>query len=290
MNIDQILKKIKKFIPRSLFSFFQPAYHFFISFFAAALYGFPSRRLIVLGVTGTKGKTTVIELTREILKEAGAQVASLSSVRFQIGEKEEPNMRKMTMPGRFFVQKFLYDAVRAGCKYAVLEVTSEGVKQFRHRFIRFRAAAATNVAPEHLESHGNFEKYLRAKLDLFWRLPPDGSAIINQDDPAAERFAAATTARRITYGKDGIEISGKTLAARDILINGEGTAFEINGTAFSSKLLGEFNLYNIFCAVALGLSQHTALGKIARAVARVNLIPGRMEFIPAFVKTSAGEQ
>ena len=232
-----------------------------------------------MGVTGTKGKTTVVELLHEILKEGGAKVASLSSLRFRIGDKIQINDRKMTMPGRFFVQKFLHEAAEAGCKYAILEVTSEGIKQFRHRFIRFQTAVMTNVSSEHIESHGSFEKYLRAKLDLFWRLPKRGLAIINRDDPLYQRFSAATPAHKIFYGKEGVAISTKLLAVRHVKINEGGIDFEINNQVIFSPLLGEFNFYNVLAAVTAGLSQHVAYEKIAAAVSGVSVIPGRVEFV-----------
>lgn len=273
------LKIIKRFIPRKLFLFLQPLYHFFLAFWAALFYGFPSRRIRIVGVTGTKGKTTAVELMHEILTEAGFKVASLSSLRFRTRDAGTRNDLKMTMPGRFFVQRFLHNAVKSGCQYVVLEVTSEGIKQFRHRFINFKVAAMTNVSPEHIEAHGGFEKYLRAKLDLFWRLPRTGTAVLNKDDPNFQRFSAATGASKIFYGKDAIEINGSKLAVRDISISDKGIEFNIDGTTIFSPLLGEFNFYNILAVVALGLGEHVSLDKISSAVSGVSGLPGRMEFV-----------
>jgi len=269
----------KKLIPARIFTFFQPVYHFLFAFGAALFYGFPSRRLSVIGVTGTKGKTTVVELAHKVLEEGGAKVASLSSLRFKIGESEVKNDKKMTMPGRMFVQKFLHEAVKQKCKYAILEITSEGIKQFRHRFINFSAAVMTNIAPEHLETHGGFEKYLRAKLDLFWRLPKKGVAIINYDDPLGIRFSASTAAPKVFYDKNGLKFNGQVFQVRGVNINEKGVEFEINGQTVYSKLLGEFNFYNILAVLALGTSQHLAFEKMAQVIAAVSVIPGRMEFI-----------
>ena len=279
VRYELALNKVKKIIPRQFFLFFQPAYHFFLAFFAALFYGFPARKLTVIGIVGTKGKTTVVELAHEILKEAGIKTASLSSLRFKIGDREKQNDLKMTMPGRMFIQRFLHEARRAGCKCVVLEVTSEGIKQFRHRFIKFDVAVMTNVAPEHIEAHGSFEKYLRAKLDLFWRLRPSGLAIINRDDSNHARFSAATSAHKMFYGKENIVANGKTWAIRDIKIGDAGIEFDLDGTTITSSLLGEFNFYNILTATAITLSQHVALEKIASAIGRISGIPGRMEFV-----------
>lgn len=281
---------VKKLIPPHLFRLLQPLYHFFLALLAALFYGFPSRRLTVIGVTGTKGKTTVVELLHEIFAVDASgttcvpsvPVASVSSLRFKIGDKEIRNMKRMTMPGRFFLQKFLHDARRAGCRYVILEVTSEGVKQYRHRFINFSAAVMTNIAPEHIEAHGSFEKYLRAKLDLFWRLPKGARAIINREDPYADRFSAATAGQKIWYRNDVIVIGDKKYSVsfrNTTTLNG--LELDLNGVTVSSSLAGEFNVSNILAAVATALSFRISLDKIALAIAKVKIIPGRMEFIQA---------
>lgn len=279
MKFEKIILVIKCHVPTRFFLFMSPPYHFLLAFFGAVFYWFPSRRLVVVGVTGTKGKTTAVELVGKILEESGKKTASLSSVGFKIGDKKWRNELKMTMPGRFFVQKFLYDAVRAGCSYAVLEVTSEGIKQFRHRFIRFDAVVMTNLSPEHIESHGSFEKYLRAKLDIFWRLPCGGVAIINKDDPKANRFGAATAANKVWYGEIGIVTGDNFWPISDLNISENGIRFEINKHPVFSPLLGKFNFYNILAAVSVGLSQHIPIEKIISSLSRVSQIPGRLEFI-----------
>ncbi len=164
----------RKVIPKKLFRMGQPVYHWLLAFAAALIYRFPSRKIFVLGITGTKGKTSVIEIISAILEEAGYKTALASSLRFKIGRESEKNEKKMTMPGRFFMQRFLRKAVRGKCQYAILELTSEGAAQSRHRFVNFNALIFTNLAPEHIESHGSFEKYRDAKLKLFKSLenPP----------------------------------------------------------------------------------------------------------------------
>jgi UDP-N-acetylmuramoyl-L-alanyl-D-glutamate--2,6-diaminopimelate ligase len=154
---------MRRLIPSQLLSF----YHLALSFLGALFYGFPSRRLRVIGVTGTNGKTTVVQLISHILETAGYKTGYLSSVDFKIGPERIQNDLKMTMPGRFFIQRMLRHMVQSGCRYAVIEVTSEGILQHRHRFIDFDAAVLTNVTPEHLERHGGFERYRAAKAQLF---------------------------------------------------------------------------------------------------------------------------
>ena len=176
-----MLKLIKKFIPLFALNW----YHFSLPLLGVFLYRFPARKIKVIGVTGTNGKTTAVHLISKILENANYKVASISSVRFKIGDKEYKNTLKMTMPGRLKLQKFLRQAVNNKCDYMVLEVTSEGIKQHRHRFIDFNTAVFTNLTEEHIESHGSFEKYKEAKGKLFQN---PKISIVNLDDPSADYF------------------------------------------------------------------------------------------------------
>src|SRR3989344_8113346 len=178
----QAKELVKKFLPRFVLS----GYHYGLALVGAILYGFPSRKLTVVGVTGTSGKSTTVDFITRILEEAGNKVASTSSIRFKVAEKEWQNNMKMTMPGRFVIQKILRQAVDAGCKYAVIEVTSEGIKQSRHKFINFDAAVFLNLTPEHLDSHGGFENYRAAKLELF--KVAKNVHVINEQDENAKYF------------------------------------------------------------------------------------------------------
>ena len=119
-----MLYHLKKIIPRRLLELLRPPYHRTLAYVADLWYKHPSRELMVIGITGTKGKSTVTELVTRILETAGYKVASLSTIQFKIGDKTERNLFKMTMPGRFFVQRFLREAVTAGCTHAVVEMNS----------------------------------------------------------------------------------------------------------------------------------------------------------------------
>ena len=287
--MEKIAARIKKYIPKSIFYAVRPLYHFLLAFFAALVYRFPSRALVVIGVTGTKGKTTVVEVLHAMVAASGAAVASSSSLRFRIGDEEVANDLKMTMPGRFFLQKFLRRAVSVGCRYVVIEVTSEGIAQFRHRFIDFDIAVMTNVAPEHIESHGGFEEYVRAKLDLFWRLASRDVAIINRDDALHQRFAAATAASKVWYGNSGIVWKDREWRIEDAKIDSRGIEFrlrEMRGAAaradecvVASSLEGIFNLYNLLAATAAALVLRLDNTAIREGVERVKNIAGRMEWI-----------
>lgn len=243
-------ESIKKIIPDFLLS----SYHYFLSWMGAFLYGFPSCKLIVIGVTGTSGKSTVVELTARIFEEARFKIASLSSIKFKIGHKEWENKLKMTMPGRMKLQRFLKQAVKAGCKYMVLEVTSEGIKQFRHKFIDFDVAVLTNLSPEHIEAHGSFEKYRAAKAKLFQQTKK--IHIINIDDKNAEYFLKIPAKQKIKYG-----INDKNLLPEHF------------------NLLGRFNLYNAITATKIAISQGVSLEICKRALEKTKGIPGRMEIV-----------
>ena len=234
---------LKKIIPEPLLK----AYHYCLAFLGAFFYKFPAKELMVVGVTGTSGKSTVVELTSYILKQAGLKTASMSSITFKF--------LKMTMPGRFKIQKFLRKAAKEGCKYVVLEVTSEGIKQYRHKFIDFKIAVFTNLSKEHIESHKGFENYRKAKAELF-RTCKD-THIINLDDENSGFFWQIPAKNKIGFSRN--EFS-KFLPE-------------------NMNMLGEFNKYNALTAtkiaMALGVSQEIC----RKAVKDFKGIEGRMEIM-----------
>ena len=264
----------RKVIPKKLFRMGQPVYHWLLAFAAALIYRFPSRKIFVLGITGTKGKTSTTEIINAILEEAGHKTALTSSLRFKVGKKSRKNKFKMTMPGRFFTQKFLREAVNEKCRYAILELTSEGSVQYRHKFIDLDALVFTNLAPEHIESHGSFEKYRDAKLKLFKSLeksPKKGKIIIvNEDDPNAELFLNFNVEEKIKYGLK--DVSSRSLTE-------DGMDFIIDNVSIHSKVAGEFNLYNILAAIVFAKSQGVEMGAIKSAIEKFRGVEGRVEKI-----------
>ena len=266
---------VKRFVPASALQ----RYHFFLAALAALRHGFPSRRLTVIGVTGTDGKTTVVHLLHEMFIAAGHRVGSLSSLRFKINEVEEPNRLKMTMPGRFRLQRFLADCQRAGCRFAIIEVTSQGIIQSRHRFIWFRAGVLTNITPEHIESHGGFEQYRAAKLELFRRLPASGLAVLNREDASAGLFASGTKAEAVWYSQKEIEVKRVGHPVRLLDISPRRMQLEIDGRLLETGIGGAFNSMNVLAAAAAALAFDVSLSAIAAAMEGFRGMAGRLEYI-----------
>lgn len=169
----------KRLIPKKLFKKIQPIYHYLVAALAVVWYRYPSRQLIVIGVTGTTGKTSSVYFIAKILEAAGYNVGYTSTAIFDDGKREWLNDKKMTMPGRFFVQKILRRMVKNRCQYAIVETTSEGIMQFRHKFINYDLLVFTGLYPEHLESHGGFDNYKAAKGKLFAHLKDCKSKYVN---------------------------------------------------------------------------------------------------------------
>jgi UDP-N-acetylmuramoyl-L-alanyl-D-glutamate--2,6-diaminopimelate ligase len=245
-------EKLRKILPESLISL----YHFILAFLGALIYGFPSKKLTLIGVTGTNGKTTTTEMIASIFEKAGKKIALSNSVRFKIGEKEEINTLRMTMPGRFFIQRFLKKATKEGCEYAIIEVTSEGIKQHRHRFLDFKVAVFTNLAPEHIEAHGSFEKYREAKLKLFEATKE--IHVINIEDENADYFLKIPAKKKITFG----------------LEKGD---FNLKNTEIKIQIPGKFNLYNALAAFSVAKTLGIDEEIIKEALREFKGVPGRME-------------
>ena len=285
---------IKKIVPKPLLR----AYHWALAKLAAAWYANPSRRLIVIGVTGTNGKTTVTNLIARVLEEAGEKVGLTSTVNFKIGDEEIVNATKMTMPGRFFLQKTLYRMAEAGCRYAVIETSSQGIEQYRHLGIEYDVAVFTNLTPEHVEAHGGFEQYKNAKLKLFRglsrhrrkSLPMRGDvkkiAVVNLESEHAWDFLNASADKKFGFLADGGDKPAGKISWPMAVIKGlnvelrpEGSSFVVRDVRFDVKLPGRYNVLNALAAVAVGVSQGIALDIAARALAKVNNVPGRFERI-----------
>jgi UDP-N-acetylmuramoyl-L-alanyl-D-glutamate--2,6-diaminopimelate ligase len=270
--MDTFLYYIKKCIPSRIFSWMQPPYHYLLSLIGTLYYRFPSKEIIVIGVTGTKGKSTVTELIHALFEADNKRTAVAGTIRFKIGEKSENNMYKMTMPGRFFIQKFLRDAVNAGCDVAIIEMTSQGVVQYRHKFIHLDALVFTNLSPEHIESHGSYEKYISAKLALAHALELSQKRprymIANTDDEHGIDFLEKKVEHAIPYSLSNLDL---------YTLNKEDISLVIDGTTIRVPLIGLFNVYNTLAAITCAQAFGIPLKTIHKALAHLQPIKGRVE-------------
>ncbi|MFH1657610.1 MAG: UDP-N-acetylmuramoyl-L-alanyl-D-glutamate--2,6-diaminopimelate ligase [bacterium] len=268
-------KFFKKLVPSFLYNW----YHFTLSLLGALLYFFPGRQIKVIGITGTNGKSTVTHLATELLIAAGYKVASVSSIRFMIGDRDWPNTLKMTMPGRWKLQKFLRQAVDAGCQYVVLEVTSEGIKQHRHRFINLNTAVFTNLAPEHIESHGGFKKYREAKGKLF--AATKKYHILNLDDENVDYFLRFPAQHKLLYTTRSQEQprEGELIEGKEAKEWFSGISFKVDNVDFNLQLMGRFNIYNALAVICIARSQGIDLKICKKVLEKAIGVPGRMEIV-----------
>lgn len=270
--MDTIRHFIRRFLPEKVFSFLQPFYHLFLAWYGAVKYKHPSSHITVIAVTGTKGKSSTTELIAHILRSSGKKVASLSTIQFIIGDTVERNMFKMTTPGRFFVQKFLHDAVAAGCTHAVLEMSSEGARQFRHRFIDYDALVFTNLSPEHIESHGSFENYKNAKLSIAQAVADSKKRprvlIANTDNEHGQDFLTFPVEKKIGYSLS--DLSLHTLLKDSV-------SLVLDGVTIRVPIVGLFNVYNILAAVKTTETFGVSIQTAAEALRTLPPIKGRVE-------------
>lgn len=270
--MDNVRTIIKKYLPESLFRALQPHYHHALAWYGAVKYKHPSRQITVIAVTGTKGKSSTTELIAHILRGSGKKVASLSTIQFTIGDKTERNMFKMTTPGRFFVQKFLHEAVEAGCTHAVIEMSSEGARQFRHLYIDYDALVFTNLSPEHIESHGSFEKYKKAKLSIaeaVVRSPKRPRVIVaNVDDPHGDDFLNVGVDKPIPYGLANLSLH---------TLHKDSISLVLDGITIRVPIVGLFNVYNTLAALKTTQTFGVSLEVAANALRDLPPIKGRVE-------------
>ncbi len=273
--------KIKKFAPKFLIS----AYHYFMAFAGAVLYGFPSRKMTIIGVTGTKGKSTTVILAGKILEEAGFKVGWISSATIKVGKKEWLNPYHMTMPGRFVLQKLMREMANQKCQYCLVEVTSEGILQHRQKFINFNTAVFTNLKPEHIEAHGSFENYRQAKEKLFQIVKE--IHILNLNDENVKYFLQFPASRKYGFVIENQEMKAdpesvkniKVIKAENVQLGKDSSSFMIKDILFKINLLGTFSVYNALAAISIGASCGISLETCRNALEKIKSLPGRMETI-----------
>lgn len=256
-------------------------YHLVLAKLACAVYGNPSSKMTVIGVTGTKGKTSTVNYIWAALNAGDIKTGVLSTVNFRIGDVQEVNDKHMTMPGRFFVQRKLREMVQAGCTHAVVETTSEGIKQHRASCIDYSIAVFTNISPEHLQSHGgSFDNYKQAKGKLFKMLSKhegDTMILANTDSEYAPYFLSFPATSKLTYSVNAD--SSANYIATDIEQDRDSVSFGLGDDKYVLNSPGTFNVYNALPAVMLAKHFGVSVEDISNGLANIGTIPGRMEEI-----------
>lgn len=276
------MKSLKAYIP----AWGKSLSHRIIAVLAAIFYRFPSRKLKVIGITGTDGKTSSTIFTTAILRAAGKKVAMVNGLQFQVGEKTWKNSSDNSTPGRFMMQSFLRQAVDAGCEYAVIEVTSWGIEQSRVWGVDFDAVGITNFSHEHLDLHGSMENYKRAKGKLFAQLMKSKKkkevskiAVLNKDDDEYAYFSSFPADRHIAYSIQ----EQADLWASDIHIDNRYASFHLHAgdqvVNIELSLPAKFNVYNALLAASLTRGLGIQMPSIKKGLESVTYIPGRMESI-----------
>lgn len=276
-------KLIKKVAPRGLIGL----YHLALAYAGAIRYGFPARRLVVIGVTGTRGKTTTANLIWSILTAAGYTVGLTGTANIRVGSTEELNPYHMTMPGRFAMQSLLARMVRAGCEIVVVETPSEGIEQHRHRGIAYSALVLMSLYPEYLETHSwSYDKLKSRVEELFASLASypqkklrgavvPKTVVIPAGLEERERFLQYPADKKVLYG----EGEGTHLRAASVTPTADGVRFALDGETYGLALVGSFNVENALAAIALARAFGATSAEVKHGLARLEVVPGRMEAI-----------
>jgi UDP-N-acetylmuramoyl-L-alanyl-D-glutamate--2,6-diaminopimelate ligase len=257
-----------------------------LAWLSAAWHGYPARKLRVIGVTGTDGKTTTVRVIASILQSAGYRVGWISTVNALIGAEEIHTGFHTTTPDAPDIQQYLARMVELGTQYAVIEATSHGLEQHRVTACEFDVAVVTNITHEHLDYHRTFEEYRDAKARLFRSLGESYHkpgmpkvAILNADDPSYSYLARLCPEHCHTYGIQ----AQSDVSAADIQLSPAGTSFRAvtpqGEFDVRTPLIGTFNVYNVLAAIAAGASQGLSPEAMQQGILEVKGVTGRMERI-----------
>jgi UDP-N-acetylmuramoyl-L-alanyl-D-glutamate--2,6-diaminopimelate ligase len=241
------------------------------------LYGDPSQKVAVIGITGTNGKTTTAYFLESIVNAAGKTSGVMGTVNHRIGPEIIP--AKNTTPGMVENHLFLSRLAEHNIPCCIMEVSSHALQQGRVDNITFACAVFTNLTLDHLDYHRDMDSYFKAKALLFDRLSPKAAAILNSDDPYARRLADLTQAKILRYGLD----PSADVRAESIALDLSGSQCVVvtpsESIRFKTRLIGEHNIYNILAATAAALSQGISPAVIRKGIQQLDVIPGRLEAV-----------
>lgn len=250
-----------------------------LALMAGNFFGHPDRKLLLVGITGTNGKTTTTHLVRSVLEAGGHRVGLIGTIGYSIGEEVLPATH--TTPESLELNGLLSTMVERGCTAAVMEVSSHALALDRVFGLRFAVAGFTNLTQDHLDFHGSMEAYCGAKKVLFDRLEPGSFAVINADDPYGEKMLSDVKGMVLRYGVAG----AADIRGNDVRLDLRGTQMQVardrEVTAVASPLVGMFNVYNSLAAFAVGVAAGVPVERIASGLAQVQAVRGRFERIPS---------
>lgn len=236
---------------------------------SANFYEHPSRKLRLVGVTGTNGKTTTIYLIASMMEKAGL----IGTIEYRIGDEVFPATH--TTPESLELNALLSRMVARGCSAAVMEVSSHALHQHRVEGLEFDAGVFTNLTQDHLDYHGTMEEYLKAKKMLFDALDERAIAVTNADDDAGMRMVESSRAKKIRYGLN----TRADVQAKDVRLGIDGTTFTIvhgrHQTPIASALIGRFNVYNVLAAFATGIGLGIPHDRLQTVIAKFQPVRGR---------------
>jgi UDP-N-acetylmuramoyl-L-alanyl-D-glutamate--2,6-diaminopimelate ligase len=267
---------MKKIIPQKI----KNIYHLIRAVWANLWFGFPSKKIKVIGITGTNGKTTTTQLVTKILEEGGFKVAMASTINFKLAEEEWVNKTKFTTLSPWDVQRFIKWAVGRKCDYLVLETSSHSLDQYRVWGVDYDVAVVTNVTREHLDYHKTMEIYREAKQKLSKKA---NKVVVNLDMKKPEDFYNFPS-KEIIYGytlenKNLENKKIKIIQAQEIETFPQRSQFKIGETEFILNLPGKFNIENALAAISVGMIEGIEIEKIKSAIGEIKNVPGRMEYI-----------
>lgn len=260
------------------------AWHASKAFLAALRHGFPARRLTVIGITGTDGKTTTSAMTAHILHAYGIAGGTVSTSFFRLKDSTSNNPSHKTSISPFALQRFLTDCVRQGCTVAVIECSSHGLVQHRLDWTWPSIAAITNVSPEHLDYHKTMEQYRSDKGILFRKLRGKGTKVLNYDDPTYTEYAKIPSLVTAGYSASGNTGPDVSLWAENAASHEKGSTATVKNTAGDSFALtlnvpGRFNIDNALAALAITQAAGVPLKAGVQSLASFTGVAGRLERI-----------
>jgi UDP-N-acetylmuramoyl-L-alanyl-D-glutamate--2,6-diaminopimelate ligase len=248
---------------------------------AALWYGFPAKKVHVIGITGTDGKTTTVGMTAHILSQNDIRCGALSTAFVRIGDTEEWNETQKTSPSPFVIQRFLRDCKKAKCTHAVLECSSHGLVQGRLTLLLPSVAGITNISKEHLDYHGTMDQYVKDKSILFKMLRKRGRKVLNRDDQTFESYSSIRTIHTVSYS---VTSTDATLSVSQVQLWPLGCSAIVhsedddNSAELKLSIPGEFNIENALCAIGC-TSGSVRLTDACKALESFTGVPGRMESI-----------